>query len=101
MTKNLANWFFSHDTGASSKFMAVVHLGGEPDVFRYPHDENDMHRCLSLVERCPEVRESFAKISSSCLQWGRIIPQWDDLRSTYLEHGMRAMGDKLRELLKE
>lgn len=66
-----------------------------------PGDEWDMQRCIRLVDKCPEVQESFADLGKTNPVWGIVTSRWDDLCRTYREQGLHPMGDLFRRILKE
>lgn len=93
----ILNWLANGRVGQSSKTMALIALGAEIERVAYPHDPDDLNRCLLLLRDAPTVRESFDKIAASCEEWACLIARWDEIESTFLtevglnwSHGERA-----------
>lgn len=87
-------WLANGRTGVSSKAMLFAALGIEQkDVFRndnYPHDPDDLNRCLLMLEAVPEVREAFDKIASLSPQWEALIGRWSEIEESFLDEvGLR------------
>jgi len=80
---NIAAWMVNGETGASSKCMAGVAMGGtgmdKYGFINYPHDPDDLNRCIKLVKAAPEVRDAFPKIAALNAKWAVIIEHWDEL----------------------
>jgi len=70
--------------GMSSRCMANVALGLKADG-NYPHDPDDLNRCLQLIKAVPEVREAFPRIAELHESWKVLIENWDALESSFLE----------------
>lgn len=85
MAKTL-RWFGSGQVGLSSQFMAVYLTTGSNEGIRvaYPHDPDDLNRCLLLLEAVPELREHMHKLSKVCDQWSQLVENWDALESCFL-----------------
>lgn len=86
---NVAAWLINGETGLSSKTMASITMGGNGNNGRYgisyPHDPDDLNRCIKLVKAAPEVRDAFPKIAASHPKWAVIIRHWDELVALF--HG--------------
>lgn len=100
-TAEMVDWIINGDTGTSSETMLSFHLGTPKKHRRPPGDEWDVERCIKLVDKCPEIRESFAGLAETNPVWGVILPKWDELCQVYREQGFHPMGDMYRALLKE
>jgi hypothetical protein len=88
MTENLSErihrWLAAGEVGMSSKAMALTALGTDPtDRYgrvNYPHDPDDLLRCVKLLNLCPEVRDvAFPKLAELSLQWKGLISEWDEI----------------------
>lgn len=90
VTKDLMSkvlkWFATGRVGLSSKCMAVYLTTGEVDVRggSYPHDPDDLNRCLLLLNEVPELREHLHKMSKVNKVWSNLVEDWDALESCFL-----------------
>lgn len=90
-TQRLVTWLAGHDTGTSSKTMALVALGAEEGDFDAPHDHDDFGRCKRLADAVPEIRERFDAIGKACPTFRGILEEWDSLCEQY-EQADKADG---------
>lgn len=99
-TADMMDWIMNGDLGTSSMTMLAFHLGTPRERVAPPCDEWDMHRCIKLVDQCPEIRESFEGLGQTDPVWEVILPQWDELCKVYREQGLGAMGGLFRKIVK-
>lgn len=78
------NWIATGRVGASSKAMAMAACG-LPNDGSYPHDPDDLNRCLLLLEAVPDVRDHFDKIAALGVVWERLIGRWADIEASFLD----------------
>lgn len=78
------NWIATGRVGASSKAMAMAACG-LPNDGSYPHDPDDLNRCLLLLESVPDVRDHFEKIAALGVVWERLIGRWADIEASFLD----------------
>ncbi|WP_339733324.1 hypothetical protein [uncultured Pseudomonas sp.] len=78
------NWIATGRVGASSKAMAMAACG-LPNDDSYPHDPDDLNRCLLLLEAVPDVRDHFDKIAALGVVWGRLVKRWADIEASFLD----------------
>lgn len=78
------NWIATGRVGASSKAMAMAACG-LPNDGSYPHDPDDLNRCLLLLEAVPDVRDHFDKIAALGVVWSRLIGRWADIEASFLD----------------
>ena len=78
------NWIAAGRVGASSKAMAMAACG-LPNDDSYPHDPDDLNRCLLLLEAVPDVRDHFDKIAALGVVWGRLVKRWADIEASFLD----------------
>lgn len=77
----LGKWLAHGEKGRSSETMALV-AQGKPVTERHmnwPHDPDDLKRCIGLEAIYPQIRKSFPKIAELSPQWKVIINNWDKL----------------------
>ncbi|MCY1295155.1 hypothetical protein D9M69_454140 [compost metagenome] len=82
--EKVLHWIATGRVGASSKTMALAACG-LPNDGDYPHDPDDLNRCLLLLKAVPEVRHHFDKISALGVVWGRLAAHWDEIEQSFLE----------------
>jgi hypothetical protein len=86
----VARWLASERVGASSIALAAATLGAAEKGASYPHDPDDLNRCLILIEKCPEARAAVDELAKVSLQWARLAPVWDRITATFIEEvGLR------------
>lgn len=77
-------WIATGRVGMSSQAMALAACG-MPSDGSYPHDPDDLNRCLLLLKAVPEVREHFGEIAKLGPVWGRLIARWNEIESSFLD----------------
>ena len=78
-------WFGNGRVGQSSKCMAVYLTTGEISCGgSYPHDPDDLNRCLLLLNEVPELREHLHKMAKVNSTWKNLVDNWDALESCFL-----------------
>jgi len=78
-------WFATGRVGSSSKCMATyLTTGVIPVRGDYPHDPDDLNRCLLLLEAVPELREHLHKMANVNEQWEELVEDWDALESCFI-----------------
>lgn len=83
LQRKVLNWIATGNVGASSKTMAMVACG-LPNKGDYPHDPDDLNRCLLMLEAVPEVRQHFDSIAKLGVVCGRLIARWDDIEKSFI-----------------
>ncbi|WP_244574024.1 hypothetical protein [Escherichia coli] len=61
-----------------------------------PHDAADFRRCVALVEKIPEIRDSFDKVAKRVPAFKGILNEWDSLVAL-LKSEMKIHGNKAPE----
>lgn len=83
LIKKVIKWFANGRVGSSSKFMATYLTIGEGDK-SFPHDPDDLNRCLLLLEEVPELRLHMCKLKKVNKQWEQLVENWDALESCFI-----------------
>ena len=81
------DWLADGEIGASSKCMAMWLAFGKrtSDAFgSYPHDPDDMDRCLKLLHRAPGLRERLPKMAELNATWAAMVARWDEIEACQL-----------------
>ena len=81
-------WLANGETGVSSKCMAMWLAFGQRtrDAFGgYPHDPDDMDRCLKLLHSAPGLRERLPKMAEINNTWAALVARWDEIESMQLD----------------
>lgn len=77
----LVMWLTSGDTGISSSALAS-HMSGSPAGrwgWGYPHDPDDLGRCLRLLELFPEWKPRIAEMASRDPGWAGLSARWNEI----------------------
>lgn len=79
-------WLATGEHGASSKsifsWTTGVPVGGRIDK-SYPHDPDDLRRCLHLLEDSPLIKANFAKMRVVSCIWADFCDQWDKIAAMF------------------
>jgi hypothetical protein len=78
------DWLANGRVGLSSKTMAMIALGSTPERINYPHDPDDLNRCLLLLKAAPAVRDAFPKIAVASKVWAALIARWNEIEQAFL-----------------
>ena len=104
MKEKILNWLVNGEVGESSKAMACAAID-LPSSGRYPHDPDDLNRCLLLLEQVPEMRGHMGKVAAMNKTWANLVERWDEIEQTFIQevglnwsHGRSA--PKTYELMK-
>ena len=81
----VSEWLINGEVGISSSAMAAVSLGHRPRDTSAPRDPDDLNRCMKLVARCPQVKNSFPQIRELSKRWEAVIDHWDELSGMFVE----------------
>lgn len=88
----LKAWLDSDDVGASSEYMAwalsdsdqqVLFWGRNPPSLAYPHDPDDLGRCIRLIEAVPEFGGKIPEMSHRGKEWLAVTSNWADWVEMY------------------
>jgi hypothetical protein len=71
-------WMAGHDTGSSSKAIAVHMTTGSCDG-SYPYVPSDLGRCLRLLELFPEWKPRIGEMARYGKVWAAYIDRWDEI----------------------
>lgn len=80
----LEAWLDSDDTGSSSLYMAWCLSGGQFGYWQgrkqpepaYPHDPDDLGRCIRLIEAVPEFGGKIPEMSHRGAHWLAVTTNW-------------------------
>lgn len=78
----LQRWLAIGERGSSSDAI-VAHLRGAhtDDPKAYPHDPDDLHRCLMLLQDVPELVADFSRMAEVSPVWAALVARWPELVS--------------------
>lgn len=80
------NWLATGSTGLSSKAMAFyLAFGQKTERGSYPHDPDDLDRCLRLLEAVPELRQYLPRMSEVSPHWAALLENWEAIEASHLE----------------
>jgi hypothetical protein len=76
-------WLASGDTGMSSEALLYAALSiNNKDPFRncnYPHDPDDLGRCLRLLKRLPWVKRGMSRLARRNKVWKALAKNWSEI----------------------
>jgi hypothetical protein len=78
----LGSWLSSNDTGISSKAIATHMSGGtvrDGWGWGYPHDPDDLGRCLRLLELFPDWKPRMREMAARSPGWAGLVARWDEV----------------------
>lgn len=90
MNRAAIAWVTGGDTGVSSKAIWAVMMGVDPDPmwgWNYPHDPDDLGRCLRLLACVPEWRLRIDEMAAVSPPWAALVEHWDELEALWREEG--------------
>ncbi len=83
------DWLNTGEVGISSKCMAMWLAFGkrtERQPFgNYPHDPDDMDRCLKLLARVPALRERLPKMAELNKTWAALVARWSEIEAMQMD----------------
>ena len=105
----ITEWFVTGEIGRSSKALALVGLGTDPEKFpgSWPLDPSDLRRCLLLFGQVPELRWGALLVLAAVYpEWAALEGIWDTLSETLrreIGEGLskHAQAPKTYELMHE
>lgn len=75
-------WMATGQAGASSLTMALwLGFGKRYRHCSYPHDPDDLRRCVEFLEAAPLCRPLLLRMGSLSPQWAQIVAAWDELEA--------------------
>lgn len=83
LEENVLRWFGHGRVGLSSKTMAM-HLTGMPCAGDYPHDPDDLDRCLRFLEAVPEARAELPRMAQVNATWAALVARWEEIEASFL-----------------
>jgi hypothetical protein len=83
------DWFGMGRVGASSTCMAM-HLTGRKCDGSYPHDADDLSRCLILLTTIPELRPLLPRMAEVNRYWAALISHWDEIEALTGDYGAQT-----------
>jgi hypothetical protein len=83
MREKVLNWMTTGRVGLSSKAMAA-HLCGAPCDGSYPHDPDDLNRCLLFLEAVPEARAELPRMATVNKTWAALVARWGEIEAAFL-----------------
>ena len=82
-------WIVDGRVGQSSKaiwsHMMGVALKDDGFGARYPHDPDDLNRCLLLLELIPEWTPRMAEMAKYSPEWKGLAAKWDEITDCFLD----------------
>ena len=77
------------EIGESSKQLALwIAFGLKSDRgfgIAYPHDPDDLDRCLKYLLKVPEARADLYRMAELSPVWKALVERWDEIETSHLE----------------
>ena len=90
----LLHWFLNGETGLSSQTIARVLLDDTTEAeLNYPHDGQDLRRCMLLLRTIPETLSVLDVLEQRNVHWQELIADWPLLTKS-LAHELGPHLDK-------
>ncbi len=89
INKRFLEWLCCGDVGQSSKAIAFVMFGLQPEIILkdswtpYPHDAGDFGRCYKLLKIFSDWRSQIIRMKCLGKIWESISVSWDELEKLY------------------
>ena len=83
MKERVLNWMMTGRVGLSSKAMAA-HLCDAPCDGSYPHDPDDLNRCLLFLEAVPEARAELPRMATVNKTWAALVARWSEIEAAFV-----------------
>lgn len=108
MSEKALAWIVGNDTGSSSKALWAVMMGQKSDG-SYPHDPDDLGRCMRLLEAVPEWKSRISEMAAVSNYWAGLAENWDELERLMREEtglkrrwigGANKTYDKMKAILR-
>jgi hypothetical protein len=94
-------WAAGHDTGTSSKAILAVMTGNKPrDWYCYPHDGDDLGRCVRLLDMIPEWRPRIGEMAAVGNEWAALAERWADLEKLHRAEDWKGMSALIQKLVR-
>ena len=83
MKDKILAWMGTGRVGASSNAMAL-HMCGAPCDGAYPHDPDDLNRCMLFLEAVPEARAELPRMATVNKTWAALVARWNEIEAAFL-----------------
>lgn len=89
MMDQVGHWLANGRVGISSKTMALWLAFGRRNErdphHNYPHDPDDLDRCLKLLEAAPLLRPELHRMAQLGPVWAALVARWDEIERSHLD----------------
>lgn len=82
------SWLANGRRGTSSNTMFSVLTGVDAlsgSEGSYPHDPDDLDRCLALLHDVPELRPRLPLMAKASPAWAALVANWDQIEALHLD----------------
>lgn len=94
-------WLRSDDTGLSSRYMASRLSSRNNKEYGWPHDPDDLGRCIRLLVACPELKNRLSEMESWGQHWKALYSKWDELTSLFNEEFPSGRAPRTYKLMEQ
>lgn len=78
------NWIVNGRVGSSSRTIWAHMMGATESRKSYPHDPDDLNRCLLLLDLIPEWAPRMAEMAQHGPQWKGLAERWDEITDCFI-----------------
>jgi hypothetical protein len=97
----LTEWMLSGDTGISSKTMVARFEGTSCQWRGYPHDPDDLGRCIRLLRAVPEYLPRLPEMRAEGPVWAALVDAWWELSDLFLQEEPSGRAPKCYARMQE
>jgi len=77
-------WIVDGRVGMSSRAIWSHMMGAPGKGMSYPHDPDDLNRCLLLLDLIPEWKTRMPEMAQHSPQWAGLVGCWDEIVRCFL-----------------
>lgn len=101
-------WMLNGRVGMSARTIYGHMMGIDSERHSYPHDPDDLNRCLLLLELIPEWRSRMQEMAVYGKQWAGLAKNWSEITGCFFNevgldwcHGKRKRATETYALMKK
>lgn len=87
LSKAATQWLATGERGLSSEtlfsYLTGHDIQDDGDKDCYPHDPDDLRRCMLLLDQCQELKPNLPRIVQAGPVWAALFARWDELTAAF------------------
>lgn len=87
LSKAATQWLATGERGLSSEtlfsYLTGHDIQDKGDENCYPHDPDDLRRCMLLLDQCQELKPNLPRIVQAGPVWAALFARWDELTAAF------------------